>query len=423
MILWIALLISIPLLTFYLLERTRHFRLKQYASNPHLPPSLVCGHIKALDGVMGQGARRRHIDQVFLEINAKLNNPPLFVVDLRPVLYSICVIRSHKVTERVSHASKTFPYSLPKGDVLDNFAPLIGKGSIIFAQRFNPGFAPRHLISLLPGIMNRVQRFVDILDAHAVSGEFKPGTKIQRRRLSKQLDYLLQQRVRVTNEKKKPRSVLTLSFKGEAEAGGLNNNDLSQEFLSQTCNQLKPFLFTGYNTTIRLLQWAFYKLSRAPHALATDRHELDKIMGPNPNPIVIQGMLLLSRAKSMLSNSLCESIIQREERRWLDKTDVADTKAPPSDCGTGRIPPSAWRPFERGPRNCIGQKLANLEAKIVLVCMLRRFDFVKVGLGRFTWDSAGEPVRGGVGQNVVEEELFNVTGKLVDGTQMRVLFA
>lgn len=33
---------------------------------------------------------------------------------------------------------------------------------------------------------------------------------------------------------------------------------------------------------------------------------------------------------------------------------------------------NAWRPFERGPRNCIGQELALLEVKIVMVLVVRR---------------------------------------------------
>ncbi len=38
------------------------------------------------------------------------------------------------------------------------------------------------------------------------------------------------------------------------------------------------------------------------------------------------------------------------------------------------FPPTAFRPFEHGPRNCIGQDLALLEIKIVLVLTLRAFD-------------------------------------------------
>jgi cytochrome P450 len=45
-----------------------------------------------------------------------------------------------------------------------------------------------------------------------------------------------------------------------------------------------------------------------------------------------------------------------------------------------QIPISAWRPFERGPRNCIGQELAQIEARVVIALVARRFDFVKVRL-------------------------------------------
>ncbi|KAL3461935.1 cytochrome P450 [Aspergillus heterothallicus] len=553
MLLWITLATAIPLLTVYLFERTRYFRLKQYASFPQLPPSLIWGHMKTLDTVMGEGDRRRHIDQVFLEIHHKLTNAPLFIVDLRPVLYSICVICSHEIAEQISRASKTFPYSLPKGDVLDNFTPLIGRRSIISAQgsdwkalrkRFNPGFAPQHLVSLLPGIMDRVQLFVDILDGHAAServvkldelcinltfdiigtvtmdedlraqcgpgsqseivtvfrqlvalyrtsgsaswDQFKLGTKAQRWRLSRRLDSLLQQRVREKyhewRESKtrtaaaRSRSVLALSFEGIDQDG----EELSGDFLSQTCDQLKTFLFAGHDTTNSLLQWAFYELSRTPHALAAARRELDDVLGVDASPDAICALLRSPRAEALLSRMVylaaivketlrlhppagtgrfvpqgtgfnvtlpdgqtlcldgmilhnCETIIQRDENvygpskdafvpeRWLENI----TSKEPGD-NAGSIPASAWRPFERGPRNCIGQELANIEARVVLACTMRRFGFVKVGLGADARDSAGQRVIDEFGQYVVEEELFNimeVTGKPVDGMQVRVAFA
>lgn len=43
-----------------------------------------------------------------------------------------------------------------------------------------------------------------------------------------------------------------------------------------------------------------------------------------------------------------------------------------------QIPVPAWRAFERGPRNCIGQELATLEARIVVALVARRYDFIKV---------------------------------------------
>lgn len=40
-----------------------------------------------------------------------------------------------------------------------------------------------------------------------------------------------------------------------------------------------------------------------------------------------------------------------------------------------QLPENGWRAFERGPRNCIGQDLALLEARIILALIVRRFDF------------------------------------------------
>lgn len=37
-----------------------------------------------------------------------------------------------------------------------------------------------------------------------------------------------------------------------------------------------------------------------------------------------------------------------------------------------------WRPFEHGPRNCIGQELAIIEIKVIMALTLRSFDVYSV---------------------------------------------
>lgn len=47
----------------------------------------------------------------------------------------------------------------------------------------------------------------------------------------------------------------------------------------------------------------------------------------------------------------------------------------PDQTTHGAIPKNAYRPFEKGPRDCLGQELAMLETRIILALTLRKFDF------------------------------------------------
>jgi hypothetical protein len=87
--------------------------------------------------------------------------------------------------------------------------------------------------------------------------------------------------------------------------------------------------------------------------------------------------------------------------RWLDDAYLAG------------LPLGAYRPFERGPRNCIGQELATLEGTVVLVSTARGFSLEKVGL-------TGQAV---VNRGEKEREVWSehaVTSVPVDGMVMRV---
>lgn len=263
---------------------------------------------------------------------------------------------------------------------------------------------------------------------------------------------------------KKSRSILALSLQ--------DITTLTPEILSQTSHQLKSFLFAGHDTTSILLQWAFYELGRTPRALKAIRRELDHIFGPDPSPAVVRDKLLSSSGdvlirrmnyvSAVIKETLrlyppsgsaryqspgtgfnvtlpdgpqicldgvviynCETLIQRDEsvygptkdtfmpERWLGDTDTSmQTNTDVDEKGTplkGKIPPSAWRPFERGPRNCIGQELANLEARVILACTVRRYDFIKVGLGEIARDENGEGILDEKGQFAVKSRMYNVS--------------
>ena len=65
--------------------------------------------------------------------------------------------------------------------------------------------------------------------------------------------------------------------------------------------------------------------------------------------------------------------MQRDKRIWGDDVDeFKPERFLPENAD--KLPPNAWRPFERGPRNCIGQELAMIEMKVMLAMTLREFD-------------------------------------------------
>lgn len=73
----------------------------------------------------------------------------------------------------------------------------------------------------------------------------------------------------------------------------------------------------------------------------------------------------------------CAIMIQRDPAVYGDS---ADEFVPERWLDGSTIPATAWRAFERGPRNCIGQELALLEAKVVVALVARHVDFLKVSL-------------------------------------------
>lgn len=74
--------------------------------------------------------------------------------------------------------------------------------------------------------------------------------------------------------------------------------------------------------------------------------------------------------------------IHRDARIWGPDVDMFKPERFLPE-NADQVPPNAWRPFERGPRNCIGQELALVEMKVVLALTLREFDI------RATYDELG----------------------------------
>jgi cytochrome P450 len=217
-------------------------------------------------------------------------------------------------------------------------------------------------------------------------------------------------------------------------------------------SQLRTFIFAGHDTTTTMLQWATYHLSTNESAKEALDTEMDDVFGdsdvfevlsapdggsylsklPYVSAIIKESLRLYPPASSARmaprgtgfklrldddsemmadeyvlyvshfgihrdANAYGPDVEEWKPERWFgnSETTAAQTNGGITVDGPEegkksdqQIPASAWRPFERGARNCIGQELANIEAKVILACMARRYVFEKVGYGTHE----GEPM-------------------------------
>ena len=280
-----------------------------------------------------------------------------------------------------------------------------------------------------------------------------PFTTLKRNQLARRIDVLIKAiiqkkytELKEEAEGNRSRSIVALSFQ-DTEA-------LTPQLLSETSDQVRSFLFAGHDTNTSALQWVFYELSRTPHALKAVRDELDEILEPETDPKMIctvlaqNGEHLLPRIhyiNAVIKETLrlhppastvrmtepgtgfkiresngqeycldglimysCQSIIHRDPAVYGE---TADDWIPERWLGEAakNIPSSAWRPFERGPRNCIGLELANMESRVIIAIVARKYDFFKTGLGESATDGQGLPILNGKGQYSVKSELYNVS--------------
>ena len=215
----------------------------------------------------------------------------------------------------------------------------------------------------------------------------------------------------------------------------LADMDPTPALLSNTVAQIKSFLFAGQDTTATLIQWLCFELSKAEfdpryrHIVEKLQAEHDSVFGPGAfsaldilaqpgqadellgsripyttafiketlrlhppastvrlipdesktsppffididgRPTQINGLRIYN-AQWLLHrnpNVWGEDALVFKPERWLDEAYMS------------KLPSGAWRPFERGPRNCIGQELALLEGKVVMAAVTRGLRFEKIG--------------------------------------------
>ncbi|KAL5360639.1 cytochrome P450 [Aspergillus floccosus] len=180
---------------------------------------------------------------------------------------------------------------------------------------------------------------------------------------------------------------------------------------------VKTLIFAGHDTSASTLCYTYAALSKHPQVLHTLREEHNALFGTETSAAANS-----LRDDPNIVNNLpyTLAVIKEALRLWPPtgvslrrgqphQTIIADEKEWPTypfavlvnNCATMRredlfkdaerfyperhlvtdpadpyfVPRDAWRPFEKGPRMCLGQTLALMQLKIALVMTVRTFDF------------------------------------------------
>ncbi|ESP88673.1 cytochrome P450 [Candidatus Halobonum tyrrellensis] len=190
--------------------------------------------------------------------------------------------------------------------------------------------------------------------------------------------------------------VVTTLLRAEDESG----EPMSDE---QVRDEVKTLLLAGHETTALSLTFTLHLLARRPTVEARVVDELDETLGgDDPSLASVDDLPYLERVvkESMRLFPPVHGILREPTRdvelggyripagsplsisQWVVHRDPAvydDPLAFRPDRWTPEfersLPPLAYFPFAAGPRRCIGDRFAMLEARLVLATLLRRYHF------------------------------------------------
>ncbi|XP_037469601.1 cytochrome P450 709B2-like [Triticum dicoccoides] len=197
---------------------------------------------------------------------------------------------------------------------------------------------------------------------------------------------------------------LMLEANTSAGAGGQKVAAMSMDDIIDEC---KTFFFAGHDTTAHLLTWAIFLLGTHPEWQQKLREEVLRECGGTGTPLHgdalnklklttmvlyetlrLYGAVIMIARQTMADTELGgvkipkgtitmipTAMMHRDEEVW--GADAGEFKPDRFRNGVGRAAkhPSAILAFAIGPRSCIGQDFAMLEAKATPVVILRRFEF------------------------------------------------
>ncbi|TVY68949.1 putative sterigmatocystin biosynthesis P450 monooxygenase [Lachnellula suecica] len=215
------------------------------------------------------------------------------------------------------------------------------------------------------------------------------------------------------------KTIIDLALNGFVAKSELAPGHLDATFRKYALSQMKVFIFSGHDTTASTICYSWLLLSRNPEAMAKLRAEHDEVLGLDKtkaaavlidNPALLNslpytlaviketlrlfpvvssprmgqpGFLLVDSKSRHFPTDGClvwanHHGLHNNPLWWPHVTEFLPERFLVSDEDELDVDlrplKNAWRPFEFGPRACIGVELALTEIKIVLALTVREFD-------------------------------------------------
>lgn len=217
----------------------------------------------------------------------------------------------------------------------------------------------------------------------------------------------------------------------DEDGTGMSDEQLRDEVLTM--------LLAGHETTANTLAWTFVHLSDQPEVLSRLQTEVDSVM-PGGNfslerypqltyteQVIKESMRLtppvwVESRMAVADDVLCghhvpagsfvfmsQYAMHRHPKYWIDADRFNPDRFGPgahlTPSGEPR-PRGAYFPFSDGQRKCIGEHFANMEARILLSMLVRRFSFERTQSGPVSAEpSVTLRPRGGVPMRLTRREL------------------
>jgi cytochrome P450 len=243
------------------------------------------------------------------------------------------------------------------------------------------------------------------------------------------------------------------AYKKEVKESSLEG-EIDPHFVEMSIAQMKIFIFAGHETTANTLCFLYHLISKHPDTLSKLLAEHDAVLGSDPRKAaenIAESPQLLNKLQytsAVIKETLrlfppvgtirkgnsdfflthpetgvryptdgfmlfgCSVAEQHDEAYWPRPDDFVPERWMSPEGDPLHVRKNTWRPFELGPRNCIGQELAQIELRAILVLTLREFDVNSV------YDENGPRILGDLAFQLMEPG--KITGHPNGGMPVKV---